>query len=70
MTLPPSARELTSKEWQLVERARSTIDANTDAGPDEDCVRSVLVTDLMPLAAQWTVDGGTQTYDLVMFTDQ
>lgn len=156
MTLPSSARELTSEEWQLVELARSTIDANTDAGPDKDgvhtmgaavrtadghmfagvnlyhftggpcaelvalgtaraagarelstivavgnhgrgpvgpCgrdrqvlldyhptirvilptehgVRSVPITDLMPLAAQWTVDGGTQSYDPEMFADR
>lgn len=155
MTLPTSARELTDDEWQLVELAKATIDANTDAGPDEDgvhtmgaavrgsdrrmfagvnlyhftggpcaelvalgaarvagarelttiaavgnhgrgpvgpCgrdrqvlfdyypnirvvlptkygVRSVLITDLMPLAALWTVDGGTQSYDPAIFTD-
>ncbi len=156
MTLPVSARDLTDDEWQLVELARSTIDANTDAGPDQDgvhtmgaavrtsdgrmfpgvnlyhftggpcaelvalgaaraggardiktivavgnhgrgpvgpCgkdrqvlfdyyagirvilpteqgVRSVLITDLMPLAALWTVDGGTQPYDPKLFADQ
>lgn len=154
--MPTSAHQLTSEELQLVELARSTIDTNTDAGPDEDgvhtmgaavraadghmftgvnlyhftggpcaelvalgtaraagarelstivavgnhgrgpvgpCgrdrqvlldyhpsirvvlpteygVRSVLITDLMPLAAQWTVDGGTHSYDPAMFTDQ
>ena len=148
MTLPPSARDLTADERELVEVAREAIDANTDAGADEDgvhtmgaavratdgrvfvgvnlyhftggpcaelvalgaaraggareitgivavgnhgrgpvgpCgrdrqvlldyypdvrvilptgdgVRSVVVTDLMPLAAMWTVDGGTQPY--------
>ena len=36
MTLPKSARELTTTEWELVELARATIDANTDAGPDQD----------------------------------
>ncbi|MGH3096997.1 MAG: cytidine deaminase family protein [Streptosporangiales bacterium] len=146
---------MTDDERQLVELARSTIDANTDAGPDEDGVhtmgaavrasdgrmfagvnlyhftggpcaelvalgaaraagareittivavgnhgrgpvgpcgrdrqvlfdyhpgirvvlptelgaRSVLITDLMPLAAVWTVDGGTQHYDPALFTD-
>ncbi len=151
MTLPASSRELTDDEWQLVELARATIDANTDADPDQDgvhtmgaavfaadgrmfsgvnlyhftggpcaelvalaaaracgardiktvgnhgrgpvgpCgrdrqvlfdyysgirvilptehgVRSVLITDLMPLAALWTVDGGTQPFDPALFT--
>jgi len=154
MTLPASSRELTDDEWQLVELARSTIDANTDAAPDQDgvhtmgaavraadgrmfsgvnlyhftggpcaelvalgaaraggardiknivavgnhgrgpvgpCgrdrqvlfdyhpgirvilptehgVRSVLITDLMPLAALWTVDGGTRSFDPALFT--
>ncbi len=154
MTLPPSSRELTDDDWQLVELARSTIDANTDAEPGQDgvhtmgaavlaadgrlffgvnlyhftggpcaelvalgaaraggardietivavghygrgpvspCgrdrqvlfdyypgirvilptehgVRSVLITDLMPLAALWTVDGGTQSFDPALFT--
>lgn len=148
MTLPPSTRELTDEERDLVRLARETIDAHTDAGPDEDgvhtmgaavrasdgrtfagvnlfhftggpcaelvalgaaraggarqvstvvavgnhgrgpvgpCgrdrqvlldyhpearvilptaegVRSVVVTDLMPLAAAWTIEGGTQAY--------
>lgn len=152
----PSARELTNEDWQLVELARSTIDANTDAGPDQDgvhtmgaavrasdgrmfagvnlfhftggpcaelvalgaaraggareittivavgnhgrgpvgpCgrdrqvlfdyhadirvllptergVRSVLISDLMPLAASWTVDGGTQAYDPTLLGDR
>lgn len=156
MTLPASARELTRHEWQLVELARSTIGANTDARPDEDgvhtmgaavrasdgrmfagvnvyhftggpcaelvalgvarasgarelttivavgnqgrgpvgpCgrdrqvlfdyhpgirvllptefgVRSVLIADLMPLAALWTVDGGTQPHDPAVFSEQ
>jgi len=156
MPLPVSARDLTDDEWQLVELARSTIDANTDAGPEqggvhtmgaavrisdgrmfpgvnlyhftggpcaelvalgaaraggardikaivavgnhgrgpvgpcgrdrqvlfdyypgirvilptEQGVRSVLITDLMPLAAPWTVDGGTQPYDPTLFADQ
>jgi len=154
MTLPASSRELTDDDWQLVELARSTIDANTDADPDQDgvhtmgaavraadgrmfsgvnlyhftggpcaelvalgaaraggardmktivavgnygrgpvgpcgrdrqvlfdyypgirvilptehSVRSVLITDLMPLAALWTVDGGTQSFDPALFT--
>lgn len=156
MTLPVSARELTDEEWQLVEVARTTIDASTDAGPDEDGVhtmgaavlasdgrmfagvnlyhftggpcaelvalgtaraggarelttivavgnhgrgpvgpcgrdrqvlfdyhpgirvilptengiRSILITDLMPLAAPWTVGGGTQPYDPALFPHQ
>lgn len=153
VALPVSARELTDDDWRLVELARATIDANTDAGPDSDgvhtvgaavraadgrtfagvnlyhftggpcaelvamanarargarelisivavgnhgrapvgpCgrdrqvlfdyhpnvrvilptekgVRSVLITDLMPLAAGWTIDGGTQPYDPALF---
>lgn len=155
MTLPYSARELTTTEWELVELARATIDASTDAGPDQDgahtmgaavrsvdgtafagvnlyhftggpcaelvalgaaraggarelstivavgnhgrgpvgpCgrdrqvlfdyhpdirvilptesgVRSVSIRDLLPLAAVWTVDGGTQDYDPSLFAD-
>lgn len=34
--LPPSARELDTSEVELVEIARQTIDATTDAGPGED----------------------------------
>jgi cytidine deaminase len=34
--VPPSARPLDDDERELVELARDTIDANTDAGPDED----------------------------------
>ena len=36
--LPPSARPLTAEEGDLVELARRTIDATTDAGPGEDGV--------------------------------
>jgi hypothetical protein len=36
MALPGSARNLTEDELELVELARSTVDANSDAGPDED----------------------------------
>ncbi|HEU4947041.1 MAG TPA: cytidine deaminase [Kribbella sp.] len=154
MTSVVPSRELTDDEWELVELARSVIDANTDAGPGEDgvhtmgaavraadgrmfagvnlyhftggpcaelvalgaartggareittivavgnhsrgpvgpCgrdrqilfdyhprvrvllpteegVRSVSISDLMPLAAVWTVEGGTQQYDPDMFT--
>ncbi|MBR7742924.1 cytidine deaminase [Phycicoccus sp. BSK3Z-2] len=39
--LPPSARELTADEVDLVEAARRTIDAATDAGPDEDGVHTM-----------------------------
>jgi len=39
--LPASARDLTDDERQLVELARSTIDANGDAGPDEDGVHTM-----------------------------
>lgn len=41
MTLPGSARDLTEVEWRLVNLARSTIDANTDAGPDEDGIHTM-----------------------------
>jgi len=37
----PSARALTPGEWELVELARRTIDAATDAGPDEDGVHTM-----------------------------
>ena len=40
-TMPPSARPLVADELELVERARQTIDANTDAGPDEDGVHTM-----------------------------
>lgn len=155
MVLPASARDLTDDELELVELARSTIDANTDAGPDEDGVhtmgaavrasdgrmfagvnlyhftggpcaelvalgtarvggareitaivavgnhgrgpigpcgrdrqvlfdyhpevrvilpteegtKSVLISDLMPLAALWTVEGGTQPYNPALFRE-
>ncbi len=36
--------------------------------PTEVGVRSVSIHDLMPLAAVWTVDGGTQEYDPNLFT--
>lgn len=39
--LPPSARELTDDERELVDLARRTIDAATDAGPDEDGVHTM-----------------------------
>lgn len=35
--------------------------------PTEQGVRSVAITDLMPLAAVWTIDGGTQPYDPTLF---
>jgi hypothetical protein len=35
----------------------------------EEGVRSVLIGDLMPLEARWTVDGGTQPYDPVLFDE-
>lgn len=41
MGLPESARELTEAERELVELARTTIDATTDAGPDEDGVHTM-----------------------------
>jgi cytidine deaminase len=39
--LPPSARPLTQLELDLVELARRTIDAVTDAGPNEDGVHTM-----------------------------
>jgi cytidine deaminase len=39
--LPASARPLTPEEEELVEAARRTIDATTDAGPDEDGVHTM-----------------------------
>ncbi len=46
MTTPitPSARPLTAEDLELVERARQTVDAATDAGPDEDGVHTVGAT--------------------------
>jgi cytidine deaminase len=38
---PTSARPLDQQDVELVERARQTIDASTDAGPDEDGVHTV-----------------------------
>ena len=38
---PDSARPLTEEEREPVERARQTIDATTDAGPDEDGVHTM-----------------------------
>ncbi len=40
-SLPPSARELDASELELIEVARRTIDAATDAGPDEDGIHTV-----------------------------
>lgn len=155
MMLSASAQDLTDHDWELVALARSTIDANTDAGPGgggvhtmgaavrasdgrmfpgvnlyhftggpcaelvalgaaraggarelttivavgnhgrgpvgpcgrdrqvlfdyypdirvilptEHGVRSVSIADLMPLAAVWTTEGGTQPYDPTLFRD-
>ncbi len=38
---PPSARTLSDIERSLVELARETIDATTDAGPDEDGIHTM-----------------------------
>jgi cytidine deaminase len=38
---PPSLRDLTDDDVELVAAARSTVDAATDAGPDEDGVHTV-----------------------------
>ncbi|MFF7158088.1 cytidine deaminase family protein [Streptomyces sp. NPDC008139] len=37
--------------------------------PTPDGVRSARITDLMPLAALWTPDEGTQPFDPALFTD-
>nr|WP_223187722.1 cytidine deaminase [Streptomyces sp. CBMA29] len=37
--------------------------------PTPDGVRSVRIADLMPLAALWTPDGGTQPFDPALFSD-
>jgi cytidine deaminase len=37
--------------------------------PTEQGVRSVRITDLMPLAARWTVEAGTQEFDPADFDD-
>ncbi|CAO1653924.1 Cytidine deaminase [Salinibacterium sp. NYA9b] len=39
--LPPSARAVNESELALIELARNTIDATTDAGPDEDGVHTM-----------------------------
>jgi cytidine deaminase len=39
--LPPSAAALSADEIALIEAARSTIDAATDAGPNEDGVHTM-----------------------------
>ncbi|MGH9066627.1 MAG: cytidine deaminase family protein [Acidimicrobiales bacterium] len=41
MELPRSARELTDEDEELVALAKATIDANTDAGPDEDGIHTM-----------------------------
>ena len=41
MILPPSSRELTADELELIDLARQVIDANTDAGPDENGVHTM-----------------------------
>ena len=41
IALPPSAIPLTDEDHALVEAARSTIDAVTDAGPGEDGVHTM-----------------------------
>lgn len=38
--------------------------------PTQNGIRSMLITDLMPLAAPWTVEGGTQPYDPSLFPHQ
>jgi cytidine deaminase len=38
--------------------------------PTEQGLRSVRITDLMPLAARWTVETGTQEFDPTVFDDE
>lgn len=40
MYVPSSARTLNAEERELVDLARRTIDANTDAGPDEEGIHT------------------------------
>ncbi|MBL7260924.1 cytidine deaminase [Paractinoplanes lichenicola] len=37
--------------------------------PTEQGLRSVAITDLMPLAARWDAESGTQPYDPALFND-
>jgi hypothetical protein len=37
--------------------------------PTKEGLKSVLIADLMPLAAVWTVGGGTQPYNPALFLD-
>jgi cytidine deaminase len=39
--MPPSAREITADEFELIDVARRVIDANTDAEPEKDGVHTM-----------------------------
>jgi hypothetical protein len=57
-------RALTPDDRKLIGFARQIVDANTDG---EYGVRSVRITDLMPLGAVWTPAEGTQDFDPELF---
>ncbi|WP_078954315.1 ASCH domain-containing protein [Streptomyces sp. H021] len=57
--VPPSARALDDDERELVELARRTIDAHTDAGPDEDGVHTMGAA---VMAADYRMFAGVNLY--------
>jgi cytidine deaminase/uncharacterized protein YqfB (UPF0267 family) len=59
VSLPPSARELDASEAELVELARQTIDATTDAGPGGGGIHTVAAA---VRAADGTVYTGVNLY--------
>jgi hypothetical protein len=52
-------RDLTADDLELIAFARKIVDENTDG---EDGIRSVAVTDLMPLAGRWSRETGAQPF--------
>ncbi|MFC8084528.1 ASCH domain-containing protein [Streptomyces sp. NPDC057340] len=59
MYVPPSARALDDDERELVELARRTIDAHTDAGPDEDGAQTMGAA---VMAADYRMFAGVNLY--------
>ncbi|MFD8141603.1 ASCH domain-containing protein [Streptomyces sp. NPDC059708] len=59
MYVPPSARALDDDERELVELARRTIEAHTDAGPDEDGVHTMGAA---VMAADYRMFAGVNLY--------
>lgn len=59
MYVPSSARALDDDERELVELARRTIDAHTDAGPDEDGIHTVGAA---VMAADYRMFAGVNLY--------